>query len=119
MKRNPKLRPENDFAPGNLVFRTVDAQGRAVVLETGSVTAFIATSKALSAAAADPSLSVALAHGGNGRWPVKFDKDLLPFALLNSLFGGGATPWLIGVHSDGHRVAWQLIYDPEPEGEFS
>ena len=101
--------PGNDFA--SLVgFKGVNTTtGRPEMLETGTATAFLATSGSPTATAADPTLSISLTHISHGRWLVLFDAALLTAALMASLFGL-TQPWLIAIHSSGVRTAVPLTY---------
>lgn len=124
------------LAPLNLLARTalleyVDTNGTRQPLTTGTVTGFIATSKGSSAITADATLSVSASHVGgqlieaggtdehpDGTWLVKIAASVLTTALLNTLFGDGATPYLI-VSSTHHRVWEELEYRPDLAAELA
>jgi hypothetical protein len=104
------LYPLNDLT-FLVTLKTVDpATGKVIALTTGSVTGFIAASNLPTASAADPSLTFTITHVGSGKWLVVMDAALLTAALLNTLFGSGATPYVILQLTGGFRAYIQLAY---------
>jgi hypothetical protein len=103
------LAPLNDFVL-QATLKEVDATtGQYVPVTSGSVTAFLATSNASDAAAADPSLVATAVHVKNGRWLITFDAATLTKQLLSTLFAS-ATPYCIITRSGGFRRYVQLAY---------
>jgi hypothetical protein len=107
----PALFPSNDLAFTVRLYTTDATTGRRTPLLTGTVTAFLATSSAPTATAADPSLSVAVTHLAAEKWLVQFDATVLTPTLLATLFAS-ATPYLIIVQAGGIRTVAELVYTP-------
>lgn len=96
-----KLYPLNDFC---VDVTLTDRAGAPIT--SGSVTAFLSTSKEPSATAADAALSVTATYSGaGGVWNVTIDAAVLTLALLNTHFAN-ATPYLI-VQLVGAVRVWQ------------
>jgi hypothetical protein len=113
----PVLSPANDFG---LIANLQDfsrTTGVKFPLTTGTVTAFLATSNAADAVAADSSLSMSAVYVGAqvgrhpGDWLVFWDATDLTLALLDPLFAA-ATPYLIITYPAGIRVFAELAYLP-------
>lgn len=122
-----------ELSPLNDLDRTIELEeinpttGVRTPMTTGTVTAFLATSPAPDATAADPTLSVSAVHvGGNpkargevnykpGTWLVHIDGTALTVALLAAQFGS-ATPYLIVSVTGGVRKVGQLTYAPGSSG---
>lgn len=106
----PKLNPKNDLAFVATI-RVVNASGNYEPLDEGTPTAFLATSSASTATAADVTLvSTPTFTGKAGKWLVKFESDVLTPALLSSLFAA-ATPWVVIEFAEGVRVAIECAYE--------
>ena len=87
----------------------IDATGALVPVTSGTVTAFLATSKDSTAVAADPSLSVAAVYLSAGDWLVTFDAAILTSALLAAKFAS-ATPYCVVAAPGRVRVYIPLVY---------
>lgn len=117
-----ELSPLNDFDRTIQLEQIDSVTGTRTPLTTGDVTAFLATSPAPDAAAADGTLSVAAVHvGGNpkvaaggetykpGTWLVHIDASALTVLLCTAQFAN-ATPYLIVSVAGGVRKVGQLTY---------
>jgi hypothetical protein len=105
----PVLYPLNDFAFIATV-RVANASGALVALETGTPTAFLATSDSPTATAADATLQMTPTYTGTGgKWLVSFDASVLTPALLATLFGS-ATPYVILQFTGAVRVVVECAY---------
>ena len=105
----PVITPKNDCA-FVVTLRLVDDTGRYVNLSTGTLTAFLATSAASTATAADASLVGSVLYtGAGGRWLVRFDASILTPALLASLFETD-TPYVIIEGENNVRFAIEAAY---------
>ena len=80
---------------------------------TGTVSAFLATSGASDATAADASLVATCAYdSGNAPWwSVYFPASVLTQTLMDTHFADPAECWCIATHSGGVREVIQLDYD--------
>lgn len=105
----PVITPKNDCA-FLVTLRLVDDTGRYTNLSTGTLTAFLATSDASTATAADNSLVGSVVYtGAGGRWLVRFDASILTSALLASLFAS-TTPYIIIEGENNVRFAIEAAY---------
>lgn len=103
------LYPKNDLAFVATIKVATDA-GVLAPLNTGTGTAFLATSSSSTATAADPSLVGEVVYTNKpGKWLVRFDADLLTPALLASLFAN-ATPYCIVEFEGDVRAVIELAY---------
>ena len=80
---------------------------------TGTVTAFLATSGASDATAADASLTATCTYDSANApwWSVLFEASTLTQSLMDTHFADPAECWAIVTHSGGVREAIQLDYD--------
>lgn len=105
------LYPLNTFY-AKVALRTIDpSTGVETPLTTGTVTAFLSTSYAANAAAADPALSVSATHIAKGVWLIAIPGSVLTPTLLDPLFAA-ATPYLIVQQPGGIRVYAPVTYTP-------
>jgi hypothetical protein len=117
------LYPLNDFAV-RVTLKDIDTTpgsptfGKSIPLTSGSVTAFLATSNAPTAAAADPSLTMSPTHIANGVWLVSFDAAVLTAALLATLFAA-TLPFLIVQKPSGVRVYYDVVYQASRQGTIT
>lgn len=106
-----KLHPLNDLA-FVATLKTMGASGALAPLESGAVTAFLATDDAPTATAADSTLvSTPIYTGSGGKWSVRFPASALQPTLLATLFAT-ATPYCILQADGGIRAAIALLYEP-------
>lgn len=110
------LVPLNDLAFFVKLQEVSTSTGAKSPLTTGTVTAFLATSNAADAIAADPTLSVSATHISGGKWLVFFDASVLTLSLLEGLFAA-VTPYLIVQQSNGFRVYEELVYSESREAD--
>lgn len=105
------LYPLNDLTL-LVTLKSVDpATGKVGPLVAGTVTGFLAVDNTPTIGAADPSLTATVVYtGAGGKWLVTIDATNLTAVLLASLYGAGATPYLILQLASGFRVAIQLAY---------
>jgi hypothetical protein len=109
------LYPLNDFTL-SVSLKDVDpTSGSVVPLTSGTVTAFLATSKTASATAADPTLSVLATSIGGGKWLIAIDAAALTPTLLDTLFAS-TSPFLIVQQPGNLRVFVPLTYVPQKPG---
>ena len=107
----PSLYPLNDLAFLVTLKIADPVTGAMAPLETGTVTAFLATSDAPDAVAADGTLVATVVYTGrHGKWLVSFDAAILTVALLASKFTA-ATPYCIVQAPSAVRFAIELAYD--------
>jgi hypothetical protein len=112
----PLITPLNDFV-ASVTIMDVDSAGVETPVTTGTVTAFLATSRASDATAADPSLSVSASYSGaDGVWLIRFDAATLTLSLLESLFTPEST-YLIVQLAGAVRVWKKLRYLPSRPAE--
>lgn len=104
-----ELSPLNDLAFFAKLQQVSTSTGAKTPLTSGTVTAFLATSNAADATAADASLSVSAVHVTGGKWLVFFDASVLTLTLLETHFAS-VTPYLIIEQEDGFRVYHELEY---------
>lgn len=112
----PVINPLNDFALYAKLQKINEQTGVRTALTSGSVTAFLATSDAPTATAADASLVVTPTHVADGKWLIFFDASVLQPALLETLFAD-TTPVLILQHEDGVRVYRTCAYAASREAQ--
>lgn len=111
--------PLNDFALTVGPLKTVNPEtGAKEPLTTGVTTAFLATSNEPTAAAADPSLSVACPHIGGGKWLVLFDAGVLTPQLLAQHFAA-TPPYLIISQPGAVRAYVECTYQPSRPAELA
>lgn len=111
------LYPLNDFCVIVRLQKISPTTGERAPLESGTVTAFLATSSAPDAAPAHATLEMTPVHLGNGKWLVFFDAAVLTAALLAAQFGS-ATPYLIVQETYGIRTFATLAYSASREGSY-
>jgi len=106
-----KLNPLNDLAFLVTIKVTDDGGSSTPLAANATGTAFLATSNASTATAADATLVVAPLYTGKpGRFLVRFDATLLTSTLLATLFAA-ETPWCIVTFPGDIRVAVELMYE--------
>lgn len=93
------LRPDNDFQRHVLIEET-NSSGVNVPVTSGTITAFLATSKGSNATAADATLSGSMTYIGGangiveGTWQFQLDASVLTRTLLNTHFGASLVAYL-------------------------
>ena len=106
------LYPLNDLAFVATVKVANDAGVLTPLLGAATATAFLATSKASTATAADPTLVTTPIYTNKpGKFLVRFNAPLLDPALLATLFAAPAEAWCILVFDEDIRVAVELAYE--------
>lgn len=103
------LYPLNDFSVKVKLREINPTTGVVSPLTTGTVTAFLATSDAPTAGAADPALEMTPTHLGGGVWLIFFDATVLTAALLATHFAA-TPPVLVVVQPGGIRTANAISY---------
>lgn len=99
----------NDFVK-TVTIEQVDAAGAVQPVSTGTVTAFLATSKDTTAVAAHASLSTTAVYtGAGGIWLITLDAAVLTQTLLDTYFAT-TTPYLIVSLPNGIRVYAKVRY---------
>lgn len=99
----------NDFFVKTKLFAGNPTTGAVEPLTSGTVTAFLATSNAATATAADAALSMSPVHLGDGLWLIFLDGAVLTTTLLDPLFGS-TPPYLIIQQPGGIRVYAPVTY---------
>lgn len=95
-----------------VTMRAMNDAGKLVPVDTGTVTAFLATSDAPTATKADDTLEVeAIYTGAKGEWAVRFPAAILTPTLLATLFAD-TPPYCILAASFGARGVLPLTYEP-------
>jgi hypothetical protein len=113
----PKLYPLNDFAMYAKIPDINATTGAIEYIETGTVSAFLATSDSPTATAAHVSLTMSPTFvDAVNQWLVFFDASILTPAVLTPLFAT-VTPYLILQSSTGVRAVVRLTYDLSREAE--
>lgn len=119
--------PLNDLEVKVGPLKNIPSTGTPTAITTGTVTGFLATSKAADATAADAALSATLTHiGGNddgnggtydqGTWLFLLNAAVLTKALLETHFLTN-TPWFIVQRSDDVRVVKECVYRESREAD--
>lgn len=104
------ISPLNDLVLKAKLKEVVAGSLTATPLTTGEVTAFLATSDAPTAAAADPALAATCEHVAGGAWRIAFDAADLDPELLDGLFGATNVAYCIIQQPGGFRTVVPLVY---------